>query len=173
MFVGTVNCLNVVGNEATIGGVWTEGSTGAPAGDGYIVHVIDRAGTGLPDVLRLELLGPGAPSSCGPVVMIFPAAVTSGDVIVFDAIARAVTLGTLLNSVEELALPTGISTSLTQKLQAALVADGKGNVEAICGLLPAFTSGVEAIAGHGLSVAEAETLIGDAETLQAELQCAQ
>ena len=102
-FVGTVNCLNVVGNEATIGGVWTEGSTGAPAGDGYIVHVIDRAGTGLPDVLRLELLGPGAPSSCGPVVMIFPAAVTSGDVIVFDAIARAVTLGTLLNSVEELA----------------------------------------------------------------------
>ncbi len=171
-FVGTVTCLNVVGNEATVGGVWTEGSTGAPVGDGYILHVRDGAGTGLPDLLRLELLGPGPPSSCGTVVMISPAPVESGDVSVVDAAAPEVTLETLLSSVEELALPTGVSTSLTRKLEAALAADGTGNVGAVCGLLRAFTSEVEAIAGRGLSVSEAENLVGDAESLQTELECA-
>ena len=80
---GTVICLAVNGNEATIGATLQPGS---PFGPGMIVHVRDNGvlPSGV-DQLRVELPG-FIPPACPAVNLISPSAVTSGDIKVTDAV---------------------------------------------------------------------------------------
>ena len=80
---GTVTCLSVSGNEATIGATLPPGNPfNSP---GMIVHVRDNGvlPTGV-DQFRLELLA-FVPPACPAVDMVSPAGVTSGDIAVTDA----------------------------------------------------------------------------------------
>jgi hypothetical protein len=79
--IGDVTCLNVSGSQAVLGGPVT-GGTAVPAGSGYFFHVDDRAP--MSDLVRLELLG-SPPSACGSPLLISPALVTVGDIVVTDA----------------------------------------------------------------------------------------
>jgi hypothetical protein len=82
---GTVTCLFVSGNEATIGATLPPGNPfNSP---GMIVHVRDNGvlPTGV-DQFRLELLA-FVPPACPAVDLISPSNVTSGDIKVTDAVS--------------------------------------------------------------------------------------
>lgn len=168
--VGAVTCLHVDGNEATVGGRVEEGSTAAPSGSGFIFHVIDRGSAGLQDLIRLELIG-APPSVCPAVEMIFPAIVTSGDIVVIDAIAPPPTLTTMAATVAELELQTGLTTSFLQKLESADASLSRGDQRATCGQLMAFKGEVEAQSGRGVPPSSATMLLDATAFVLADLHC--
>jgi hypothetical protein len=168
-FDASVTCLNAQGNEATVGAVVNEGSTGAEPGSGLILHVIDGDATATPDLLRLELIS-APPMICPDVEMIFGAAVTDGDVRVVD-VAAPVTLSSLAAKVQALALNEGIRVSLVQKLIVADELLSGGHVDAVCGQLATFVRQVDAQAGHGIPTADVASLLADAAEISAELAC--
>lgn len=68
--------------------------------------------------------------------------------------------------------PSGIATSLSQKLKNAQNAEMRGNFKAACGLLGATQSEINAQAGHHISsdvAGQLSELVSDA---QSELECA-
>jgi hypothetical protein len=72
---GPVTCLNVIGNKAVVGGT------------GYLFEVEDNAGTGTPD----RFSGPpglflGTPTTCPSDLDVPLRGVTSGDLVVHDAL---------------------------------------------------------------------------------------
>ena len=163
-FSGAVTCLAVDGNEATVGVVVGDGSTGAPAGSGFILHVIDGSATGTADQLRLELLEL-PPAFCPEVNMISPAAVTSGDVSVIDA-AAPVTISSLAADVRALQLPRGVSASLLVKLAVADRALRSGHTAVSCAALAAFVRQVNTLAGIRIPPPAAEQLAATAQELR-------
>jgi hypothetical protein len=168
-FDASVTCLNAQGNEATVGAVVNEGSTGAEPGSGLILHVIDGDAIATADLLRLQLVS-DPPIVCPDVEMIFGAPVTDGDVRVVDVVAP-VTLSSLAAKVKALPLNEGIRVSLVQKL---IVADGLltgGHVDAACEQLAAFVRQVDAQAGRGIPTASVASLLTDAAAISAELAC--
>jgi hypothetical protein len=74
-----VTCLNVLGNKATIGGIFTEAEDNQfPAGTGFVL-VVREGGAGVGGAQTISLEPPG--SNCPPPV-IEPAAITYGQIIV-------------------------------------------------------------------------------------------
>src|SRR2546426_756817 len=125
------------------------------------------------------------PVSCGPVAgsgfaigttrVTCMAAGPSGNqasatfhVTVLDAPAQ---LGNLDESVAGLGLPSGIATSLTAKLNAALAATNAGDVVTACTKLQDFMNETQAQAGKKISTADANMLIAEAGRIRAVLGC--
>jgi hypothetical protein len=162
---GTVTCVNVTGNLATVGGVVDEGSTAASPGSGFIVHVQDGQ-DGEPDLLRLELLG-APPVACPDANLISPSAVT-GSIEVVDAVAPATQINQLIGRIEGYVLDGGTRTSLLAKLKAAAEAE----TPAQCSQLQAFVNQVKALSGSKLTVDQATELSASAALIRAALACA-
>src|SRR2546426_1109953 len=80
-------------------------------------------------------------------------------------------LGTLHQSVAGLGLPSGIATSLTAKLNAALAATNAGDVVTACTKLQDFMNETQAQAGKKISTADANMLIAEAGRIRAVLGC--
>jgi hypothetical protein len=79
-FSGTVTCLNVVGNDATV--VYRVPGFQQPSA----VEIVDFAGTpGQPDVVAFPILSDPADCRSAPTRPRFPVAITSGDLVVTDA----------------------------------------------------------------------------------------
>ena len=79
---GPVTCVHVVGNAATVGGTADASSTIVAAGTPFVLHAVDNAGVGPPDILRLEL----GTSGCPEPSLISPSPVTAGDLVIVDAV---------------------------------------------------------------------------------------
>ena len=80
---GGVTCLNVVGNEATIGIEIEKSSDPALEGQGELWSVVDGAGTGQPDRIAGYEITPTPPTACPE--LFFNVPVISGDYVVHDA----------------------------------------------------------------------------------------
>src|SRR3989441_5439519 len=125
------------------------------------------------------------PVSCGPVAgsgfaigttrVTCVAADPSGNrasatfhVTVLDAPAQ---LGNLDESVAGLGLPSGIATSLTAKLNAALAAASVGDVVTACTKLQDLINETRAQAGKMIPMTDATLLVTEAERIRAVLGC--
>ena|SRR6266849_5484951 len=89
-------------------------------------------------------------------------------VTVLDAPAQ---LANLAERAGVLGLPTGIATSLTAKLNAALAAADAGDVATACTKLQDFINETQAQAGKKISMTDATWLIAEAERIRAVLGC--
>jgi len=78
-----VTCLNVVGNEATIGIEIEKSSDPALEGQGERWSVFDGAGTGQQDRIAGYEITPTPPTACPELFLNLP--VISGDYVVHDA----------------------------------------------------------------------------------------
>jgi hypothetical protein len=79
-YTGRVTCLNVRGNEATIGIEIVKSSDPALEGQGQLWNVVD----GTPDQIAGFPLTPTPPTDCAP--LFFSVPVISGDYVIHDAV---------------------------------------------------------------------------------------
>jgi hypothetical protein len=82
-YTGRVTCLNVVGNQATVGIEIVKSSDPALEGRGELWSVVDGAGSANPDRIAGYAITPTPPTSCPP--LFFSVPVISGDYAIHDA----------------------------------------------------------------------------------------
>jgi hypothetical protein len=80
---GRVTCLNVVGNQATVGIEIVKSSDPALEGQGQLWSVFDGDGSGIPDRIAGYHLTPTPPTECP--LLFFNVPVVSGDYVIHDA----------------------------------------------------------------------------------------
>jgi Glycine rich protein/RTX calcium-binding nonapeptide repeat (4 copies) len=113
--------------------------------------------------------GGGGGSGHGPAGTVFATGVRSGDGLV--TVTYRLTIDTLIGLVQELALPTGITTSLLTKLHTAEDNLDAGNTAGACNQLGAFITQVKRQSGNKIPTAGADQLISMADEVRTSLNC--
>jgi hypothetical protein len=113
--------------------------------------------------------GGGGGSGYGPPGTAFETGVRSGNGLA--TVTYTPTIDTLIQSVEALALATGLENHLLGKLNTAANNLGAGNVTGACNQLAAFAGQVERRRGNGIPPADADDLIAAAQEVRGSLNC--
>jgi|SRR5881396_78711 len=100
-----------------------------------------------------------------------PSGNTSGGAFAITVVSAPTQIANLASSVTSLGLQSGIATSLTVKLNAALAAAMAGDLVTACGKLQDFINETQAQAGKKISTGDAASLIATAQRIRAVLSC--
>ena len=100
-----------------------------------------------------------------------PSGNTRGSAFAVTVLSAPTQIANLANSVTSLGLQSGIATSLTGKLNAALAAATAGDLVTACRKLQDFINETHAQAGKKISTGDAASLIATAQRIRAVLGC--
>ena len=100
-----------------------------------------------------------------------PSGNTSGGAFAVTVVSAPTQIANLASSVTSLGLQSGIATSLTVKLNAALAAATAGDLVTACSKLQDFINETRAQAGKKISQSNATALIAEAQRIRAVLGC--